>query len=236
MSTTAPLMPKARRPRLGIVTIGQAPRVDLHEDLAALLAPGIEVIERGALDALSAEDIERRYPVGDFSNVLVSRLRNGRQVTIAEPDLEPLLDVAIRDTAAECDVVIALCTGAIPDYQALSTPVISPARVVRHGLQALFPDGRLIVMSPDARQTDSARRRWETAGFSVATLVASPYGELQPMIEAAERAARLEADALYLDCMGYTLGHRMLVSAQSGHCVITPRQLVFGAANTLFGF
>ncbi|GHB14874.1 AroM family protein [Salinicola rhizosphaerae] len=226
--------------RLGIVTIGQAPRTDLHDDLAVLLAADIEVVERGALDALTLEEIESRYPVGDQPQLLVSRMRDGRQVTIAEPDLEPLLDSAIRTMAREdgVDAIVVLCTGELPDYRDLGVPVLSPKRLVRHGIQALFPEGRLLVMSPEARQMANTRARWEAAGFRVGTLSASPYGDLAELERAAREATayRIDGEApdlLYLDCMGYTLAHRARIAELSGQRTLTPRQLVFNAANLL---
>lgn len=225
----------AAHARLGIVTIGQAPRSDLHDDLAVLLAANIEIVERGALDALTLEEIGSRYPVTDQPQVLVSRMRDGRQVTIAEPDLEPLLDAAIRTMAREdgVDAIVVLCTGELPDYRDLGVPVLSPKRLVRHGIQALFPQGRLLVMSPEARQMAMTRARWEAAGFSVETLSASPYGDPAELERAAQEATGLSADLLYLDCMGYTLAQRERIAERCGHRTITPRQLVFSAANLL---
>ncbi|MAM58523.1 MAG: hypothetical protein CMN25_14425 [Salinicola sp.] len=225
----------ACRARLGIVTIGQSPRSDLHDDLATLLDASIECLERGALDALTLEQIENRYPVSDQPQVLVSRMRDGRQVTIAEPDLEPLLDTAIRIMASDdgVDAIVVLCTGELPDYRHLGLPVLSPKRLVRHGIQALFPGGRLLVMSPEPRQMANTRTRWEAAGFSVETLSASPYGDPAELERAARQAAEMHGDLLYLDCMGYTLAHRRRIAALSGKRTVTPRQLVFGAANLL---
>ncbi|UYG00624.1 AroM family protein [Halomonas sp. GD1P12] len=227
---------KEQRKCLGIITIGQAPRTDLHDDLSKLLAPGIKVIEAGALDGLTLEEIERHYPVGEQDQVLVSRMADGCQVTIAEPDLEPLLDSAIRTMATKgTDAILVLCTGELPDYSDLSVPVLLPKRLVRLGLQGLFPEGRLLVMSPEPRQMTPARTRWQAAGFEVETLYASPYGDSLLLDLAAEKAADLKGDLLYLDCMGYTLAQRARIARISGHRTLTPRQLVFSAANLLLG-
>ena len=40
------------RRRLGIVTIGQTPRTDVIPEMAEVLGPGVEIVERGALDGL----------------------------------------------------------------------------------------------------------------------------------------------------------------------------------------
>ena len=64
--------------RVGIVTIGQAPREDVVPDMAELMGPGAEILEGGALDGLTREEIERLAPEGDHE-VLVTRLTDGRR-------------------------------------------------------------------------------------------------------------------------------------------------------------
>ncbi len=43
------------RARLGIVTIGQTPRSDVVPEMAEVLGPGVEILERGALEHVIAE-------------------------------------------------------------------------------------------------------------------------------------------------------------------------------------
>ncbi|MFD7510976.1 AroM family protein, partial [Streptomyces sp. NPDC059853] len=67
---------------LGLVTIGQAPRTDLHEDAAPLLA-GIPFTEHGALDEDRFDgpgEAAARAAVAPApgETPLVSRLRDGR--------------------------------------------------------------------------------------------------------------------------------------------------------------
>src|SRR5207249_542441 len=54
--------------RIGMVTIGQAPRADVVPDMAALL-PGVEIVEAGALDGLDRTAIASLAPDGDDAAV-----------------------------------------------------------------------------------------------------------------------------------------------------------------------
>ncbi|WP_114043794.1 AroM family protein [Acidipropionibacterium virtanenii] len=60
---------------LGVVTIGQSPRVDMVPEMVDQW-PGADVREAGALDDLTADELSRLTPIpGD--EVLTSRLRDG---------------------------------------------------------------------------------------------------------------------------------------------------------------
>ena len=76
--------------RVGTVTIGQAPRTDVTPDLMKILGAEVELIEAGALDGLSSEQIAAMAPrPGDY--VLVTRMADGTSVKICERAVTPLL-------------------------------------------------------------------------------------------------------------------------------------------------
>ena len=53
--------------QVGTVTIGQAPRVDITPDLKTIIGDGIEIVEAGALDGLTKEQIAAMAPhEGDY--------------------------------------------------------------------------------------------------------------------------------------------------------------------------
>jgi len=62
--------------RLGAVTIGQAPRVDIVPELQVFLGADVEIVEAGALDGLSSEAVARLSPE-PADQVLVTRMRDG---------------------------------------------------------------------------------------------------------------------------------------------------------------
>jgi protein AroM len=51
--------------RVGLITVGQAPRSDVVPDMAAILGGGVEIVEAGALDGLTREQIAPLAPEGD---------------------------------------------------------------------------------------------------------------------------------------------------------------------------
>lgn len=51
--------------KIGAVTIGQSPRVDVTPDIMPIFGEQVELIQAGALDGLSREEIERMAPKED---------------------------------------------------------------------------------------------------------------------------------------------------------------------------
>src|SRR5438477_9211152 len=97
--------------RIGMVTIGQAPRVDVVPDMAELLGP-VEIVERGALDGLTRDEIAPLAP-GAGDEVLVTRLRDGTPVFVAKRHVTPLVQRRIDELeAAGATLTVLLCTGA----------------------------------------------------------------------------------------------------------------------------
>ena len=79
--------------KIGAITIGQAPRTDVTEDIMRLFDGKVELLQRGGLDGLTKEEIARFAPEkGDY--VLVSRLTDGSSVTFAERHILPRLQDA----------------------------------------------------------------------------------------------------------------------------------------------
>ena len=85
--------------KIGMITIGQSPRDDVVPDIKRFLGPGIEVLEAGALDGLSIEDVENMSPKnGDY--MLVTRMRDGAQVTIGKSHILSRMQECIDDAKA----------------------------------------------------------------------------------------------------------------------------------------
>ena len=51
-----------RSKTIGMITIGQSPRVDVVPEIREILGDGIEVLEAGALDGLSLEEVKGFSP------------------------------------------------------------------------------------------------------------------------------------------------------------------------------
>src|SRR5881628_309209 len=116
---------------VGLVTIGQSPRSDVVPEMAALIGPGIEVREAGALDGLKRSEIEALAPTG-HDEILVTRLQDGSAVFVGEEKIVGLVEQRIAALERGGATLTALlCTGAFPRLRA-TRPVDSaspgPAR------------------------------------------------------------------------------------------------------------
>lgn len=219
-------------PAVGVVTIGQSPRTDVVPDIAALLPPGTPVIERGALDDADPADLARLAPAPK-EDVLVSRMRDGTEVELAEARLLPLVQDAVDDvTGRGAAVVAVLCTGALPRLRGRK-PLLLPGPLVRNLVAAAAPGARLGVVVPSADQTGPVRADWEPVAGPVLVLAASPYGPPGPLGRAASALAAFGPDLVVLDCLGFDSPMKRIVAEAVGVPVILPRTVLAGAIAAL---
>jgi protein AroM len=193
------------------------------------IGPGIEPIEIGALDDLPSDAIARLAPRGG-DHTLVSRLRDGREVTIGKTwTRQRLVELMHELDGRELDLIVLLCTGYFEAVHA-RTLLIEAQRIVDHAVEAVSEDGRTVgVMVPLATQMDEFHARGQGRS-SVVLAHASPYSDGR-----FEDAARElgKADLIVMHCMGYTEAMRRRVAAVSGKPVLLARRLVANAVAEL---
>jgi len=197
---------------LGLVTIGQAPRVDVTPDIAPLLTH-VALLERGALDEIDAAGIAALAPV-EGERVLVSRLRDGGMARLSEPRMLPLVQAAIERVVADgAGAVLLLCTGSLPGLTA-TVPLYTAEQLGRGAAAALIGDGRLGVVVPEPEQAAPiAERWWADHGLRAVVAVADPYTAADAAFVAAGAQLRAEGvEWIFLDCIGYSERMRALVA------------------------
>ena len=67
--------------KIGAISIGQAPRTDILQDIEPILGPDVVLIQAGALDTMTLDEVRSLRPDGQ-GNTLVSRMRDGTAVTL----------------------------------------------------------------------------------------------------------------------------------------------------------
>lgn len=214
--------------RVAFVTIGQSPRSDLLPEMREWMGDLIAV-ERGVLDDLSHEEIARLAP-GAGDHALVSRLRDGSEVTIGKAwTRNRLAALMARLDGDGFDLIVLLCTGHFEGVRS-RTLMVEAQRVVDAGVEAVAGDGRTVgVMLPLARQMDEFHATH--VGTSPIVLAhASPYSDLR-----VEDAARdlAKTDLIVMHCMGYTEAMRRRVAQTAGKPVRLARRLVASAVAQL---
>lgn len=221
--------------KIGALTVGQSPRVDVTADIAPILAPEIELLEAGALDGLTPAEIDALRPQPG-EQVLVSRLQNGGQAVMAEPRLVPLLQKQIdRLQSQGVPLIVMLCTGEFPPGLHAQVPLVYPSRLLDGVVRALSPRGRIAVIAPDESQLPQLRERWSAAASYVELRAASPYGDMDAVRKAAQSLRGADVDLVVLDCIGYTAAMRDEVRTLTGLPVALPRTLVARVIRDLVG-
>ena len=194
---------------LAALTVGQSPRDDVLGEMGDLLG-GVRVEQCGALDGLGPVEIEQLAP-GAGDAVLVSRLRDGTEVRLAERLVLPRLQRCVRSLEAEVDLFLVLCTGDLEGLESRK-PMLFPGRILRQIALALGP-GRVGVLTPAEAQVEAQRTRWLAVAPQVTVEAVSPYSERPRMWEAASRLARAGVDVVVMDCIGYTREMKAAVQA-----------------------
>ena len=215
---------------IGVLTIGQSPRADgLGDDVRAVLGPQTRVVERGALDGMSDEEIARIAPRDASEYRLVTLLRSGRPVEIGKPAILERLQRQIRDLeeAEAVDATVLMCTGAFPPF-AHTRPLLLPQEALYGAVAGLAGGGRIGALIPLESQRAQALRKWHERGVTdVEVFAASPYdGDPIAATERASCAARNAGVAvLFMDCFGYDLPMKSAARRSFGGPVVLARTL-----------
>lgn len=221
--------------KIGAITVGQSPRVDVTPDLWPIFGPNVELIEAGGLDGLSREEIETFVPEeGDY--VLVSRLKDGSSVTFAERYVLPRLQQCVDRLEEEgVRLILFFCTGDFPDNFRHKVPLIFPNQIL-FGLVPVLCAGKLAAVTPSEKQLEQSQKKWGGYGLEVKSYAASPYGEMEAVEAAAREIAKTDADLVLLDCIGYTAEMKRMVAKITGKNVILSRTILARAVMELLDY
>jgi protein AroM len=219
--------------KIGTITIGQSPRVDIVPEFRRALCMDAEIVERGALDGLSLEEVRNLAPrAGDY--VLVTRMSDGTEVKIAERHILDRLKGCVGDLEQRgVDLIALFCTGEFPELRS-SRLLLRPDRLLANVVSALLPRGALGVVVPTAEQVPILEKRWRREGVEVACDSVSPYTASAAEIErTAERVAARNPDLVVLDCMGFTLEAKKVFRDVTRRPVVLPRSVLGRIAGAL---
>jgi protein AroM len=209
--------------KIGFLTIGQSPRHDILEEIFSQ-TQRLEVIEAGALDNLSTEQIAMLKPV-DKDETLVSRLRNGQQVTISKKRLIPLLNEAIKRLhLAGADIALLLCTDTF-EITTTPIPLIQPGRIMRTFVGSILSEnGKLGLVVPLEAQIRKIKDNWVKFVSNIKAIAFSPYLDNKPSLE--ELRSLTDRDLIVMDCMGYRIEHERLIRMYTKRPVFLPKRLI----------
>ncbi len=211
--------------KIGILTIGQSPRPDVVGEFLRVLGGDYKIIERGALDDFSVEDLRSRKPAPG-EKILVTKLRDGEEIKVARDlvisNLQKGIDVL---EGKKVDLILLLCTGKFPEFNSKCL-VVQPSDIVRGTVTASLRCGKLTVVVPAKEQIPKGKSDAFGKDIDVYYDSASPYGSVDELREMVARISRENMDLVFLDCMGFTHEMKQIVKETTGKPVILSNALV----------
>lgn len=214
------------RRKLGAITIGQSPRDDVIPEMREILGDKVEILEAGALDGLTKEQISKFTPKRD-DYILVSKLRDGSSVKFGEKNILPRLQGCIEKLENEgAELILFICTGTFPNIFKSNKLIIYPQKILHGLVPKLVGEGRLGVITPDKDQIEQSKLKWSETGIGVEVVAGSPYGNKEEIKNAIERLKKKDVDLIVMDCIGYTNAMKKEVVESTGKPVILARTIV----------
>lgn len=216
------------RRRLGVLTIGQSPRVDMVPELERWLPP-VELVERGALDELTEADIAGLAPSGEGRHVLTTRLADGSSVVLDHDLVVPRVQGAVEWLErAGVDATLVVCTGEFPPLRH-ARPLLFAERLLVSGVTGLCDAADVLgVVCPLPEQEAMSIAKWGGGTGGIEVAAATPYDDaaMETVPAAAAELAGRGARWIVLDCMGYTDAMRRAAREAAGVPVLLARSVV----------
>lgn len=212
--------------KIGAITIGQAPRTDITKDILPILPDHMNLVEYGALDDMDYDEIMAQFQPHPGDEVLVSRMRDGRQVKFTERFITPFVQKKIDQAEADgVSAIILFCTGVFPEFRH-HVLFIEPQPLFHAITAKLAGNQRIGILVPEPDQVEQAYHTWGKSGVSIEATSASPYLEFDKVIEAASFFKDKELAFICTDCMGFTMEMKHHIQEATGLPVLLPRTLV----------
>ena len=207
--------------KIALITIGQSPRTDVVSEIKPILSD-VEIIECGALDNLTEEDTKALAP-RENSYLLVTRLRSGVEVRLDREKVVPLIQSCIDRVERDVDIVGLLCTGEFPELKS-NKLLIESSEILLKVVEAL-KIRKLGVIVPNPKQIEITRAKWLKVVKEVKVFSVSPYSEGIDELRKASEYLK-DCDLIVLDCIGYSINAKRIVSDITKKPVLIPRTLM----------
>jgi protein AroM len=211
--------------KIGMLTIGQAPRGDILPPLMEILGDGFEIVEAGALDDVTSEEIDQiEFEPDDY--LLVSRMRDGTEVMITKRFILPRLQEKLRRLEEQgVGLTVIMCTGRFPKFESKGL-VVTPQEILKGVLEATLKRGRLGVVYPAEEQMHMAETTFGREGVEVYADFLSPYEGESDVEALADRLADQDLDLILLNCFGFSSNVKAAVAERTSKPVILSNTLV----------
>ena len=212
--------------KIGTLTIGQSPRKDVIPEMLEVLGRNVDIIEKGALDELSLEEVMKLHPETTDSTI-VTRLRDGTEVKIAKKHVIPRLKSCVLELEENgVEIIILLCTGEFPEIESRKI-LLRPNMIIQNIVKGILKKGRLGVIIPSPDQILRMKERWVSTHFEVVFESVSPYTTTnEEIVEKAKKMKNFDMDIIILNSIGFNRKTKAIFRDITGKPVLLPRTTI----------
>ncbi len=210
--------------KIGMLTIGQSPRKDIIASLMKILGEGYEVVEAGALDDYTLEDV-KRIRLKPEDHILVSRMRDGTEIKITKKHILPLMQKRLDWIEARgVRLTIVMCTGKFPHFKSKGL-VVTPSEILKGVIKGSLKQGKLGVVYPALEQKQYAMKDFGRKGVEIYADSVSPYKpkDVDGLIK---RLNERDLDLIFLNCFGFPTELKRSVALGTSKPVIQSNNMV----------
>jgi protein AroM len=214
--------------KVGVITIGQSPRVDLVPEITKYIDEDIQ------LDEYTYEEAKKKFKPVSGENVLVSRMRDGKQIEMREDLVNEGIQKYIYNVENDgIYTILLLCTGKFPQFQHQNL-LIKPFSLIHSIVKSIVGEEKVGIIVPDTSQTSQCKKWWGNSGMNVVIKSASPYKNIDGEMERVALKLKDECvSMIVMDCMGYSIQMKKRVQEISDIPVILSRALVARVLNEI---
>lgn len=218
---------------IAALTIGQSPRDDITPELKNYWGDKFNMIEKGALDNYSFQEIQKKFSPNDNDDILVTRLNNGEEVIVSHKCVQKLLKRKIKELSDDIDLIVLLCTGVFDDFNS-NKLIIKPHLILDNLIKNIIGNKKLGTIIPNINQKKQIKDKWAKFNIKPFIQAASPYKLNNDLNLAAEILKNKNVDLIYMDCLGYSNSMKKAVSDISETKVMIPRLMLAAIIKELF--
>lgn len=215
--------------KIGTITTGQSPRIDIIPELKEAIGIEVEIEERGVLDNFSLKEVEN-LDISSNDYTMVARMRNGKQIKIAERHIFEGTKKCIADLERiDVDLIILLCTGKFPDEITSRKLFLKPNKLIEKIVKFIPQDGFMAVIVPLMEQIPLIEKKWKKTNPNQKAIfdAVSPYtGTIKEIEKVAGRIAQTDASLVVLDCLGYNKRIKKIFRQVTRKPVLLPTTLL----------
>jgi len=212
--------------KIGIITIGQSPRMNVVPEMTPFFGGHVEVLEVGAMDGLTLAQARAYRPEAGMTH-LASRMRDGTEILIAKEKILTRIERAVNDLNQQnVSLILLFCVGVFPKFPSRCL-IVEPQRIVDHCVKSLISeDDHLGILIPITEQEAWVRETFLKITPRITVTDASPYSDRSSLDWAGRVLREANCDLIVMYCMGFNRPLANEIRQITGKPVILSSSLV----------